>query len=340
MPSTVIADIDFNSEQFAEVAAGEFTHKLGLLSSNILSEVPDSVVSKGATGFYAHMPKWDVLSGTPDRITTSLSTTVNALGTADSIAVWVEREKAFGADQMVKVATSNDPMNEAAMQVGQYVASAVHADAVARLGGAFATALGTSHSTGGTYAGATITLEGGIAARQLLGDNQDNLSAVVMNSKVKSDALLKKIVTELPNTQGAVDAYNSGNIPYFLGSQVYASDKLTATASVYPTYFASPGAMIYKMRNRPSSTQTNANVFNVSFGGLNVEVERARVSLTAGGQDVLIIRASFFTHIPGTAWNISGGGANPTDAALATSTNWTKTASDDKEIKIVQLKTL
>lgn len=338
MASTVLSDVDYNSNAFASAVSGYFTQRLEFLNSGILANIPDSVLASNTTGHFAHFPHYSTISGDSVQITTSVSTTVNSLATFDNIAAWVEREKAWGADQIIRTVAGLDPAEEVAKQLGEYWAGEIHRDALLRLGGAFTTALASTHSTGSAYSPATITLEGGVAAKQLLGDNQDLLTSVVMNSKVKSDAMLKKIITELAGTSGAVDAYNSGSIEMFLGSKVYSSDKLTATSSVYPTYFAAQGAIGYKFRNRTASSQTNAEVFRINAGGLNVEVEKHRVALTAGGQDVLISRASYLSHPFGTAWDVST--ANPTDAQLATDTNWSKVATDDKLIRIVQLNTL
>ena len=38
------------------------------------------------------MPKWDTLTGDTDVITSSLTTTVNSLGTSKDIGVWCERK--------------------------------------------------------------------------------------------------------------------------------------------------------------------------------------------------------------------------------------------------------
>jgi len=73
--------------------------------------------------------------------------------------------------------------------------------------------------------------------------------------------------------------------------------------------------------------------------GNNVEVELNRVATTNGGQDQFITRASFVTHVPGVAWAGTSTG-NPTNTALATGSNWSKVASDDKLIRIVELQTL
>lgn len=338
MASTNLSDIDFNSNQFANTMAGEFTHRLAFLNSGVLSEVPENILSSETKGYFANIPHYDTLSGSSAQITSGSSTSVNSLATYNNVAPWIEREMACSADQLIKVVSGNDPAMEIAKQLAQYWAGEAHRDALQRLGAVFTTALATSHSTGSTYAGSPISLDGGIAAKLLLGDNQDQLNAVLWNSKVHNDALKDKIATVLAGTVGADDGYNRGMIVEFLGARAFQTDKLSAVSSVYPTYFAGEGAIAYKFRNRSQSAESNANTFTINAGGLKIEIERYRNSVSAGGLDYIISRASFFTHVMGTAWNSAT--TNPTDGQLATDSNWSKVATDDKLIKIVQLNTL
>ena len=330
MAATVITDIDFQAQEFSDIMLGEFTDRNEFLNSGVLAELPDSVVNNGYT---AAMPHWNTLSGDSDVIAAGLTSTINALDTYLDVGVWCEREKAWGAEQIVKVVTAADPTAEMARQLGQYWANELHKTALKTLTGTFAVALASSHSTGSTYAGAIIDTDAVLAAKLLLGDNSDLLSAALMNSKVYNDALREKIISI---DQGGADSYGSGVIPRMLGMTPKSTDKLTATSSVYPSYFAAQGAMGYKFRPRPNQVYNNMNRFLV---GMGVEVELARVATVNGGQDQFITRASFLTHVPGVAWGGSSTG-NPTNTALATGSNWSKVASDDKLIRIVELQTL
>lgn len=338
MASTVITQIDFNSSAFKDIMLGVFTDKLGLLSSGILQTVPDAVISSQDKGYTVSIPHYNTISGDSDQITTGLTTTVNALATYKDIGVWAEREKAWGADQMIRVIAGADPMAEVARQVGEYLAVEAHKQAMSTITGVFATELATTHSTGGDFAGAEIEPGGVLAAKQKLGDNQDQLTEAVMNSKVYQDALKNGLIVNQVNNVSN-DFYRTGMIGKMLGMNTTMSDKLTATSSVYPTYFAAPGAVIYKYRERPVSVETNANITRISVGGIIADLEKHRVALTAGGQDVLILRYSLLTHVPGVQFDGTVA-TNPTNTQLATATSWTKVATDDKLIKIVELKTL
>lgn len=339
MASTNLSNIDFNSSTWKDIFAGEFTDRLGFLTSGAMVSVNDNMISPDDKGYTVTIPHWNTLSGDTDVITSSLSTTTNSLATYKDIGVWCEREKAFGADQLIKVVSGADPAAEIARQLSQYVANEVHKQAMSTLAGVFSVELGTTHSTGSTYIGSTIDIDGVLSAKQKLGDNQDQLTIALMNSKVYQDAMRDKLITN-PVVNVSGEMFRSGVIGSLLGMTPVMTDKLTATASVYPSYFCAPGALIYKFRNRPASIQSNANITRINAGGIIADIELYRNSTYAGGQDILIMRYSAVTHVPGVQYDGSGTSSNPTNAQLATAANWTKVATDNKLIKIVELKTL
>lgn len=339
MAATVLTDIDFNSSTWKDVVAGEFTQRLGFLTGGALVEAPDNMIGGNDKGYTTTFTAWDTLTGDADTITGSYTTTVNSFGTWKDICVWTEKEKAWGQEQIVNVVTGNDGMNEVARQIAEYVAGQVHAQAMSVLSGVFSVELGTTHSTGTDYTGSTIDGAGVLAAKLKLGDNQDMLKIALMNSKVHNDAVANGTITS--QIQGVSnEMFRSGNLGSLYGMIPVQTDKLTATSSVYPSYFCAPGAMVYKLRPRSASSQTNGNLTQISVNGFNIELERHRVALTNGGQDVLIVRWSSTAHVLGVQYDGSGTATNPTNAQLATAANWTKVAPDDKLIRIVELKTL
>lgn len=327
MASTVLTDVDFQSSTFKDAVQGYFTQRLALLN-NLAIEAPDELISPMEKGYTVSIPEFEALDGDSVQITTTTSTTVNNLSTFKDIAAWVEREKAWGADQIIKTISGYDVADEIARQLGEYWAGEVHKSAVSTLTGVFATALASTHSYDDS--GNTINIDGLAAAKQLLGDNADLLNVIVMNSKVKTDAVKDKIVTY---DKAMVDSYSSGDVQMIMGLRPYVTDKLTPSAGVYKSYIGRPGSMIYKFRQRQKANLTNAEVFDLGM----IEVEKYRVSTTGGGQDVLISRASYLTHVPGVQFDGTVT-SNPTNAQLATGTTWTKVADDDKKIQLIEYK--
>ena len=331
MASTVLTDINFLSEPFRDHMRGKFTTMLGL-SNALLAEAPDNVINPNDTGYTIAIPRVEALSGSSVQITSATSTTINNLGDDKDIGIWIEREKAWGADQVLNHVAGVDLTTHVAEMLGEYWAIELQRIAVQALSGIFSTALASTHVKDDSST--TINVDGLLGARYLLGDNAQFLKNIVMNSKVFTDAVKDKIANY---DKASVDSYATGNVPYILGMEVFQTDALTATASVYPSYIGSKGAMLFKFRNRRQAQYSNASVFQIDRF---IEVELNRSAKTGGGQDELISRASICVHVPGIYWNTGSVTSNPTDAQLATGSSWGKSASDDKLIQLVQYKSL
>ena len=69
--------------------------------------------------------------------------------------------------------------------------------------------------------------------------------------------------------------------------------------------------------------------------------EREVVSEVITGKENLLFRVqgeyAFNLECKGMAWDITNGGANPADTAIATSTNWDKKATSDKDLPGVRI---
>ena len=327
MTQLQLSGVNYQSESFGRVLAGVFSHKLNLLN-NIITLAPDEIIAP-VEGSYASVPQWNALSGDADVISTSLTTTINAPSQFKHRAAWVEREKAWGAEEIIMTiaGSQHDATTAIANMIGEYWANQIHNTGISVITGAFADALASTHVLDDS--GATITKEKVAAAKLKLGDNAEKLKSIVMNSKVYTDAL----VTNMIATNLGDALTQSGMLEKLLGMNVFQSDKLAATAAVYPTILGMPGGMLYKTRPRKNHALSNANKFNVG----NLEVELYRNSVTNGGYDALITRLSYSVVIPGVQYDDTGG-VNPTEAVLATSTSWTKVQTDDKLIPIVMYK--
>jgi hypothetical protein len=327
MTQLILSGVNYQSESFGRVLAGMFSHKLSLLN-NIITLAPDQIIAP-VEGDYASVPQWNALSGDADKITNGLTTTINAPSQFKHRAVWVEREKAWGADEIIMTiaGSEHDATTAIANMLGEYWANQIHNSGISVITGSFADALAATHVLDDS--GAIITKEKLAAAKLKLGDNAEKLKAIVMNSKVYTDALVGNMIA----TPLGDSLIQSGNVDKLLGMNVYQSDKLTATAAVYPSILGMPGSMLYKTRPRKNAALSNANKFNVG----NLEIELYRNSTSNGGYDALISRLSYCVVIPGVQYDDTGG-INPTETVLQTSTSWTKVQTDDKLIPLVMYK--
>jgi len=328
MPASALSDVNFQSEVFKDTLQGEFTNQLALINA-IMVEAPDQMISPDTKGQFVSIPKWKAISGSLVPITTGLTTTFNAEQDYKDIGVWLEREVAWSAEQIIPViaGAQKDVTKEVARQFGRYLAEKLSGLAYTVAKGVFAVELASTHLKDDATAGNTININGLVSAKQKLGDNQGLLTAIAMHSKVEADALVAKILTY---DKANVDSYSTGRVGSILGMTPQVSDLLTAVGDTYNSYLGIPGAMIYKFRRREKAMLNNANIVELGNG---IDMEIYRDSITGGGIDGLIFRFSTLVHVPGVKWGVTT--VNPTDAQLATGSNWTKVANDDKLIKLV-----
>jgi hypothetical protein len=327
MPATTLASLAglFQTTVFKDLLAGEFTHKLALYNS-ILMKAPDSLISPNDRGTHVSFRKMNVLTGDMDQITNGLTTTINSVVPWMDTAAWVEREKAWGVEDIINTVTGDDLTQPIAAMIAEYLALQVHKSATATATGVFATALASTHIQ--DDGASLINTDGILAAKQLLGDNADKFTAFVCNSKVKTDAVKLLLTNKVQSTDSTI---TSGLVDEILGLRISTSDLLTKIGTQYPSYLGMMGSMIYQFRKRIRHNYTNANIVDIGIG----DIELSRDSVTNGGQDRLILRTSYLTHIPGVQFDTTVTN-NPTDAELATGATWTKTAPDDKLIPLVQ----
>lgn len=328
MTQLILSGVNYQSESFQRVLSAVFSHKLSLFNS-MLTLAPDQLVPP-VDGDYASIPQWDVISGAADKIVNGLTTTINAPTQFKHRAAWVEREKAWGADEIIMTiaGSEHDATRAIAEMWGEYWAGQIHASALKVVDGVFGDALLATHVMDDS--GKTITPEAIVAAKLKLGDNGEKLNALALHSKVMADATILKMVTY---DRANVDSFVSGSMPKIVGLNTYVTDKLAATNGVYPSLLGMPGSILYKTRPRQKSSLSNANIFNVG----NLSVELVRDGLSNGGVDKIVTRLSYLVYVPGVQYDDTGG-INPTDTVLATSTSWTKVQTDDKLIPLVLYK--
>ncbi len=79
-------------------------------------------------------------------------------------------------------------------------------------------------------------------------------------------------------------------------------------------------------------------ILGLQVGAISIEESEPMVleSDTELGGENIVLRIqgehSFTLRLMGTRWNISGGGANPTNAVLGTTGNWVKSVTEDKHL--------
>jgi len=159
-----------------------------------------------------------------------------------------------------------------------------------------------------------ISAKTAVDAIYKLGDNADKLTGFAMHSATVAKLTKDDLIETIPPSEG------KPAVRTFLGKPVVVDDSLPVDTGtgVYTTYIFGAGA------------------FGWGEGGAPVPVETARDALA--GDDILIHRRHFILHPRGVAFqNAVVTGATPSNAELATYTNW-KRVYESKNVRIVQFK--
>ena len=314
MAATKIADVII-PEWFAPYTINRTMELSALWTSGIIGALPGTVPMGTQGGTTLVLPFWNDLTGAEEILSDTVPLSVDKITTGRDVAVLHARGKAWGANDLATALSGSDPMAAIGELVASFWARRMQAVLIATLNGIFAAASmsgNISDISAGTGDDANLGLETGTDAIFLLGDAYGGLSAWAMHSAVV--ASLTKI--ELTET---MDADVAGGVPVvrFLGKPIIVDDGLPQSGGVYTSYLFGQGAIGY------------------DEGGAPVPVETDRDSLQ--GDDILINRRHFVLHPRGVRWQGTPAGVSPTNAELATGTNWLRVFSN-KQIRIVAVK--
>lgn len=262
-------------------------------------------------GKLVNMPYWNDLSGDDEVLSDSASLTVNNITAGQDIAALHARGKAWGVNDLAKALSGDDPMMRIGDLVSEYWARRMQAVLVSSLSGVILNNVANFLSdmvvkvAVETTAGA-VKFDGDlfIDGQATFGDAIGKISGVAMHSDTYHHLKKTDNISFEKESNGALE------ITTYRGLPIIVDDGLpkragTTSGSVYTTYLFGDGA------------------FGMGQGTLPVESETDRNSLS--GEDVLVTRKSFLMHPRGVKFtSASVAGTFPTNAELATATNWSR----------------
>lgn len=320
--STKIADIII-PEVFVPYVIQKTAEKSNLVQSGIV--VPDPVMDELARsgGKLINLPFFNDLTGDDEVLTDSTPLTTGKITTGQDVAHILMRGRAWGVNDLAKALSGDDPMKAIGDLVANYWVRQEQKTLIQILEGAFA---GTNMSSlVYDFAETDVNMNGAklldaahfIDAQGLLGDSQENLTAVVVHSTVYNNWRKAGLIAFIPDPINQAAA----EIPTFLGKRVIVDDGVPVTAvtggNKYVSYLFGRGAIARGEGNAP------------------VPVETDRDSLA--GEDILINRRHFILHPRGVKFTAASvAGSSPTNAELATAVNWER-VYDVKNIRMVKV---
>ena len=309
-------------EIFTPYVIEQTTQRDAFLSSGVVQPMAELNATEG--GDYINVPFFKAnLTGDFEVLTDSSSLTPGKITADKQVGVVLHRGRAFESRDLAALAAGADPMAAIGAKVAEYIANQRQKDLIKCLEGVFG---GLTSNTGAAFIDLSFDKTGMTAlgprqcakARALLGDQGDKLTAVAMHSAIYYDLLERKAIDYVTNAEarggGTVTAtpdpvfagsiggaYENPTVPTYMGLRVIVSDDLAPTSTNYPVYFFTQGAI-------GSGEQM----------GLRTEVDRDILAKS----DAMSIDLHYCFHPIGAKYTT--GTVNPTQAQLATITNWSK----------------
>lgn len=318
------------------LAGGGLT--LNVPSWKDLDNDADNVSSDATADTFGH-----VLNGTSIDLAGALTALSDsrpkATGTAQEIAVRMNRNQSWASSQLAAQLAGADPMRSIAELVSDYWARRLQAAFIATLNGV---SKDNGANDSGDYAhsivgasfvdGVTnISAEAVLDAMVTMGDSMEGLRGIIVHSIVYNRLQKNNLIDFIPDARGEVV------IPTFLGKQVIVDDGMptgtsvvqkdgsAGTSGMYETWLFGPGAV--QLGNVPPPNATATQRFEQAGNG--------------GGQDVLYSRQQWCIHPVGHAYvgtAPKGGPANGTGSNnLNNATSWNRVYSERKQIKFARL---
>ena len=316
MAVTKISDV-IVPEQFARYVSERTAEKSNILNSGIAIANPmlNTLITGG--GKTIQMPYWKDLSGADEVLSDSTPLTPGKIDAGKDIAAVLYRGKAFGANELAGALAGDAPVDEIVEKFAAYRARQEQKALISVLTGAFAASSMSNHVLDKSAATGGIDGNMVLDAKQLLGDSADQLAAVMMHSAVFTELQKQNLIQYTTTSDGKIE------FATYLGYRIITDDGMpvdtTGNDPIYTTYLFANGAV-----GRGEGTPVSLTL-----------AETDRDSLA--GDDYVINRWAIVIHPMGVKWKGTPTGATPTNAELATGTNWER-VYEDKNIGLVAIK--
>lgn len=367
MAVTTIANMQIVPEKFSQYVIDRTTELNTFINSGIAT--PDTTVAQLINGTpeggrFIEIPMYNPLDGEED-VFGEADVSVGNITTKNAHATLLMRQRAWGSTDLAQVLGGNDPMAAVAQLIADWRNTREQKIYLAILKGLFDSTNGAlkghlNDISSGTGAAAKISDGATLDTKQVLGDHYGSLGMVFMHSAVYTYLQKNGMITRNPifdPSQSSVEMERylgytikvDDGMPYIAYEesaesgaiavttenikeiQEHCATTLTAGTSkvkklencIYDTYFVGAGAFI-----RQDGTPQ---------GFIGTETDRDKI----GAKNYLINRWCQIIHPRGFSWNTSAnypeGIYYPTNAMLATPTNW-KLAVDHKKVPIACLR--
>ena len=329
MPSTKISNV-IVPEVYNPYVIAKTVELSKIISSGIATRDPDikfpAVGTQVKGGKTIHVPFWkslvDDVNAADEILSDQSGLSVNNIEAGESIAAIHVRGKAWGANDLARYFSGDDPMSAIGDMNAAYWANRMQHVLIKTLEGI--TKDETSPSavdaplkahvldiSGETGDAAVLSSDAMIDAMYLMGDHVSELGGILCNSATMAKLVKLNLIDTIRDADSPVE------YKFYMGKPVIVDDGLVGAAGVNSIYFFGQGAI----------------AFNEDTDGLEItETDRD----TLKGEDVLISRRAFIMHPRGLQWVGTPVGTTPSNAELALASNWAL-ADNIKNVPITKL---
>lgn len=326
----LLSQVPFIPELFFGYQQETVATKSRLVTSGIMSTDTAIQTEFQKGGRLIDLPFFGDLSGASQVLSDITGLTAQTIGGGVQTAVRIMRGQSWKSSDLAAELAGDDPMEAIARSTGRYWTREMQTILINVIRGLFDSGgpLATTHVSGGA---STIISSGAfIDGFAKLGDEGESLTGIIVHSAIYYALLKADLLVPTSYTTSQLDSRVSQQnleVMNFLGRPILVDDTMTkvpnggnsGTDTLYKSYLFGPGAFRYAMA--PAKTP--------------IETDRD----SAKGIDYLFNRVHMLIHPNGMKWVGNAAGSSPTDAELATPTNWTKEFTEDKNIKIVEVQT-
>lgn len=309
-------------EIFGAYTEEKTTEKSVFLNSGAMENDSRINALVSGAGVTFNMPKWEDLTGDDEPFNEDKAET-SKVGSHNEIGTSIYRRKQWAFHDLAAAFAGDDPQRDMADKVSRFWVRKERDTALSILNGVFASASMADHVLDvSAETESAINDTNILDAKQLLGDAADELSLLYMHSAAYTH-LQKQLLTKpivLPNSKV--------ELPGFLGYVVIMDDSVPVdltdpTKPIFSTYLLARGCL-----KRGVGTP-------VGWRGVATDREEAEATSR------LFYRRAFCLHPVGMSWNARPSditpNKTPSNAQLATGTNWTRVATEGKMVKMVKL---
>lgn len=289
-----------------------------LLKSGIAVTNDKMVELANGAGTTIHVPFLKDLTGDDEILIEDTALTPAKMTADNQIGVRLIRGKAWEWTDLSQILSQADPVGYFYQRVAAYWERMEQKALISIINGLFATggALATSHlkDISAVAGGGVIDADATLDAKQLIGDADYKLTHVAMHSATKTLLQKQNLIEFIPDSRGEI-AFER-----YMGYNVIVDDGLPVDDGVYTTVLFGEGAFAYGtgMPNGLKPIDTDRDVLKST--------------------DIIVTRRSLVLHPQGLKFTSdSVAKETPTNAELATASNWAK-VMDNKNIAIVALK--